>query len=66
MGLSLERFPTLSIYIYIYERDEKHNFSLCLYLFSPMPLILGCTDNEIISICKLDQMSDLNTLGMTS
>ena len=26
----------------------------------------GFTDNEISSICKLDQMKNLNTLGMVS
>lgn len=37
--------------------------------FSPFFTNTLCSrsaDNEIISICKLDQMTDLNTLGMTS
>jgi hypothetical protein len=48
--------------------DEEH--SLCVFVFFPhffTNTLYSCSaDNEIISICKLDQMTDLNTLGMTS
>ena len=50
----------------IFEYYDKRYLAVCIYLFSLMIFILNCTDNEIISICKLDQMRELNTLGMTS